>query len=209
VLDLFGTGDSQGEFREGNWTVWQQDIEQQISVLRAAHDAPVILIGFRLGGLGVIDYLDRHQNTVDQAILIQPVLSGKQYVTQLLRQRMAAQITSGVEKETTSQLRERLDSGENLEIGGYEFGCQLLNDLDNLNVTEKQSVSNVHFSWLEYVASETSDLTLPSKKAIAQFEEQSNRVSVKPFVDHQVWQLHEREEAEASIKVFEDLELGF
>jgi len=118
--DLYGCGDSGGDFSEASWDLWLKDLSLCLEHLRAsAPQAPVILWGLRTGCLLLGDLLRADEGITPAASLLwQPATNGELILTQFLRLRMAAGMMGGA-KETTAQLRARLEGGEVLEVAGY------------------------------------------------------------------------------------------
>src|SRR4051794_6478214 len=107
-VDLYGTGDSAGEYRDARWPIWLRNVEAAIDWLEGQPCGCRALLGIRLGAiLGCEALAQRKRNDVAVA-LWQPVLRGKQYLTQFLRMRIAAQMDRiDLAKETTDELRGR------------------------------------------------------------------------------------------------------
>src|SRR6476620_8431972 len=63
-IDLFGCGDSSGEFREARWNIWKQDLAVARSWLGNRVAAPVSLWGLRLGALLALDFARSSANTI-------------------------------------------------------------------------------------------------------------------------------------------------
>lgn len=125
LLDLFGTGDSAGEFRDARWELWQEDVKAAVAWLGERCDGRVGLWGLRLGALLAAEVAAEGAARPARLVLWQPVLSGERHLSQFLRLRVAAGMAKGDEKETASDLRSRLSGGEMLEIAGYELAPAL------------------------------------------------------------------------------------
>ncbi|MGB5199893.1 MAG: alpha/beta hydrolase, partial [Sedimenticolaceae bacterium] len=102
VPDLFGTGDSEGDFGDATLEVWRADIDAAIAHL----DSPTSLhlIGLRAGALLAADAALRHQTK--SLVLLHPQVDGRQQLTQFLRLRVAAGLMGDGEKESVSELRQ-------------------------------------------------------------------------------------------------------
>jgi exosortase A-associated hydrolase 2 len=153
-LDLYGCGDSSGEFRDARWALWKQDLAAASAWLQARLGQPVSVWGLRLGALLALDYAHDAHNTgapVAGLVLWQPVLSGSTFLTQFLRLRVAgdmlAQEGSGA---GTTALRAALAAGETLEIGGYELAPALAAAIDALDAGVLAPACPV--AWFEVVA---------------------------------------------------------
>ncbi len=208
LLDYYGTGDSDGDFRQGNWSLWLADAAAQIADFQRTTSRPVVVVGCRLGAMLAMDLLADNSLNVQQVVLVQPVLQGKQYVTQLLRQRMALQMSTGADVENTDQLRERIAQGETLEIGGYEFAAELLTHLDGVSPERWSGLRDASIVWIEHVSDAAREIAIVSRKIVAQLQEQGNAVAPVRVCTAPVWQLHERECVQGAVTAFANLELS-
>src|SRR6476620_4799246 len=113
-IDLFGCGDSSGEFVDARWAIWREDLAIAKKWLEQHVAAPVSLWGARLGGLLALDFASRVESTIEKIILWQPVVSGELFLTQFLRLRLAGDmLAEGMEKHTgTRTMRNALAAGE-------------------------------------------------------------------------------------------------
>ena len=140
VMDLFGTGDSCGDFGEATWEIWLQNIADAIVWLKQNDAQSITLWGLRLGALLAMDFSQRNPGLVDRLLLWQPVLNGDMFVTQFLRLRVAAAMMNrAIPQEKTSELKSRLLSGQALEVAGYALHPDLVRPVvtlkaDSLNL---------------------------------------------------------------------------
>src|SRR5712692_8651981 len=51
ILDLYGTGDSEGDFRDARWSLWQSDVKATADWLERRGRSARGLLGLRLGAL--------------------------------------------------------------------------------------------------------------------------------------------------------------
>jgi uncharacterized protein len=84
-FDYFGTGDSAGEITEATLKGWEADIGLAIDEIkdmtRATH---VALVGLRLGAALAAQVAAKRLGNTDALVLWNPVLSGEEYVSELL-----------------------------------------------------------------------------------------------------------------------------
>jgi len=118
TCDLFGCGDSPGEFADAGWDTWVNDLVAATRWVRARNDVPVWIWGLRAGALLATEVVRRLDSV--SLLLWQPVLSGVQHLTHFLRLGTTAGAAAG-ERITTNQLFDRLRKGECVEIAGYEL----------------------------------------------------------------------------------------
>lgn len=149
-LDLYGCGDSSGDFGEARWDLWKDDLDTGIAFLRKEVDQPVTLWGLRLGATLALDYARTTSTPIAAMLLWQPVLNSSTYLTQFLRLRTAsALLADGASAQTgTAALRDALHAGETLEIAGYDLGPALAASLDALEPAEALAPSCPVY-WLE------------------------------------------------------------
>jgi len=122
--DLYGCGDSGGDFADATWEGWLEDLDTARRWLQARVRAPLLLWGTRCGCL-LLDALAHRDKLQPEASLYwQPVVSGEQHLAQFLRLRVAAGMMAGG-GENSRQLRERLAHGEALEVAGYTLAPTL------------------------------------------------------------------------------------
>jgi len=148
--DLSGTGDSAGEFAEASIGRWRADIETLLEAF--AGTGPLALIGLRFGALLAADTAQRHQ--VDQLALLHPVSDGRQQLTQLLRLRLAAGLTSnkrsnGQGSERMVDLTARLAAGEGVEAAGYLLSSALAKEMPALQLEEMPLDHCKRLAWFE------------------------------------------------------------
>ncbi|MDQ1921916.1 hydrolase 2, exosortase A system-associated [Massilia pseudoviolaceinigra] len=165
-LDLYGCGDSSGEFAEARWEIWKDDLAAGCDWLSARLSAPLTLWGLRLGALLALDYA--HENTrhrLAQLVLWQPVQNGATFLTQFLRLLTAnAMLAEGADakkpdKSTgTAALRTALLGGEMLEVAGYEIAPALAAAIDSRDAAKLAPLGcPVH--WIETSAAPERPLT--------------------------------------------------
>jgi len=113
--DLFGCGDSSGDFGDATWNEWVADVRDELE--RAITGRPVWLWCVRAGALlasaALADRRDVH------LLLWQPVLAGAQHLQQFLRLHAGARIVGTKQAGAADSPLQSLRSGSAVEIGGY------------------------------------------------------------------------------------------
>lgn len=149
-MDLFGCGDSCGDFSAARWEFWKEDVESGLVWLAERQPgAPIYLWGLRLGGLLALDVACTH--SVDGIILWQPVISGKQCVNQFLRTRLARGLMDGGDMASTAGLRAQLIGHGSIEIAGYELAAALVHALDRCEASQMRPRTRL----VEWIATST------------------------------------------------------
>lgn len=124
--DLFGSGDSAGEFVAARWQDWRAD-SAALAAWHAAQltDTPFAILSVRSGclllGSAADDGLLARGARV---VLWQPVLHGGRFLQQFLRVRVMAARLAGA-KDSVEDLETALRKGEAVECAGYAIGAEL------------------------------------------------------------------------------------
>lgn len=134
LVDLRGTGDSEGEHGQATWEAWKADAAFAWRWLCERTPGPHVLWGLRLGGLLAANLIaDR---AIDPAALLlwQPVTSGRVFFQQLLRLASAQRVTGGTDGASSANApREALNSGRAVEVGGYELHPALVSGAERFD----------------------------------------------------------------------------
>src|SRR5471032_708741 len=136
-IDLYGCGDSGGDFSAARWAIWRDDVGLACDWLAERSGHRPGLLGLRLGALLALDYAASAATAPPHLLLWQPVADGASFLTQFLRLRTAGAMLEGgdgAERNGTQALRARLRAGETLEIGGYELAPELAAAIDGLKL---------------------------------------------------------------------------
>jgi len=179
IVDLFGTGDSSGEFGVATWGIWRDNLLHAWQWLQGEKNITSIhLWGIRLGALLALDTANTFKLPAAAFLFWQPVTSGERFVTQLLRLRIAEQFGQKTQ-ETVKSLRERSRVGEDLEIAGYLINPILLQSMANLNMESIVPHSSQKVAWLECSPGDSADILPGSQKLLDHWSEQGiNALSV-------------------------------
>lgn len=165
LIDLFGTGDSGGDFRDARLPSWLDDIEAAADWLEARGSAVSCLWGLRLGALLACAAAASRPQRFKRLVLWQPVTDGKAMLTQFLRIRVAASMAEGGAAEKTEELRAQLAAGAFVEVGGYELSAELALALDGMRMDRLGLAAEASVSWLE-VGTEAGDRILPAGERV-------------------------------------------
>jgi exosortase A-associated hydrolase 2 len=165
-IDLFGCGDSSGDFADSRWGIWKQDLQFALGWLKSRVDGPLGLWGLRLGAMLAADVARDPTMGIEHLLLWQPVSNGEQFLTQFLRLRLAAEmLAEGTAQSGVRELRETLARGVPLEIAGYDLHPRLASEIDALSLADLvPAVKRVHC--LEVTATAEPKLSPASQRAL-------------------------------------------
>ncbi len=200
LIDPYGTGDSAGELEDASWDIWKDDINAANDWLAQRYQGEIILWGVRLGALLACNLLNDYSERYKKAIVWQPVLNGKTYLTQVLRQRVVSLTERNEPAETTAQMMQQLSEGQQVEVAGYVLSEQLTTAIKNTSLTKLKNFSGSHLIWLEIIATEEESLTIASQRALEHLSSTGATVSSSPVISPPIWILQKRTEAPALIE---------
>lgn len=203
-IDLFGCGDSSGEHADATLARWIDNANRAIDWLRDRHATAGTpwLWSLRSGALLIPPLLAGAARDAP-LLLWQPIISGAQQLSHLLRQKLVETFadTPG-DRSGTRALRERLRRGETLELGGYAISPKLADDFDCAMLCLPSGYCG-RIAWLEVVASATPSLSPVARKKIDEFRSAGVQVSATALEGPGFWQSTEIEQChrleEASI----------
>lgn len=191
VLDLFGTGDSGGEFSDGRWDTWRADAEAARAWLGRRTTGGPSLLGLRLGACLALE-LAKGGEAPARVVLWNPVLRGDLMLNQFLRVRALAGIaqeqTGG---ETAKALRARLRAGETLEIAGYALHPELAEALETLRLAQLGEGCPAPIDWFEVAAEAGSPPPPASAAAIETLRAAGVRVAYESVSGEPFWNIEE------------------
>lgn len=202
LLDLYGTGDSSGEFTDARWSVWLDDLGRGREYLQQQGLTAVSLLGIRTGALLALEALQQWPpGSVQRLLFWQPVLRGDQALVQFLRLRVAASMmnTSG-EKETTQGLKALLEAGESVEVAGYELAPELALALDGKCLADGDGSALPPLHWFELIAEAGRPLTVAAKRQVEAWQGQGAEVNAVAVVGEPFWTLQETTVAPALLE---------
>lgn len=207
-IDMFGCGDSDGDFSSASWGAWQDDVLTAYRWLRTQTDAPLFLWGLRSGCLLAASVADRFSEVLNY-IFWQPVISGKLHWQQFMRLKLAGELVSGAGKEVMEVLRQRLDAGLSVEIVGYSVSPEIAQGLQQTDLTPKPQRAG-HVVWLEVSSREDAAIAPASQRYIEQWREIGFSVEAAVVPGPAFWQTTEIEDApklvEATMQVLARLQ---
>lgn len=186
TVDLYGTGDSAGEFGEGDWDTWLDDLERAIRWSASSGYTVTRLLAVRLGCILAGELATALPIPVERTVFWQPVLDGARYMTQFLRLRVAASLMDG-SKETVESLRDQARRGEFLEVAGYELAPALVARVDGARLAPHLTTQLGMLHWMEIVRGAEDELPTASRQAILAASAQLPSIEVHTVAAEPFW----------------------
>lgn len=145
--DLFGCGDSAGEFQQARWDHWVDDLRVAALWLRDRLGGLPVLWGLRSGCLLVSTLAQRLDAGPLRLLLWQPPSQGRTLLTQFLRLHAAGNVLTGAGASPRDGARRALDSGQPVNVAGYELNPLLAEGLGAAALLPPPAGSVAH--WFE------------------------------------------------------------
>jgi exosortase A-associated hydrolase 2 len=186
-IDLFGTGDSEGDFSDARWEIWLDDMAQAIHWLKMQGIKRFVFIGLRLGAILALDCTRLFTDNVDRIIIWQPTVNGKHFMTQFLRLRMAADMMQNSKNNTTKSLRKRIDLGERIEVAGYLLDPILINKIDELELENLGFAGMPNIHWIDLVPSTDRHMSPVNQRIIEAWRKVGIKVNDTVMVGEAFW----------------------
>ena len=214
-LDLFGCGDSIGDFSDATWSQWIEDVRSGCAWMQERSGRPPWLWGLRAGCLLSLDAArgvpgDRQPS---RFLFWQPPASGKQLAQQFLRLRLAADAlrseasgdtpatdsaSAPAPASSTDPLKAAPDeTADSLEIAGYRLHPQLLAGLQQSRL--RAPAPHARSVWLEATTRLPAALLPGTERALAQWRAAGHEVHARALAGAGFWQTQEIEEAPALV----------
>jgi exosortase A-associated hydrolase 2 len=150
TLDLFGCGDSSGDFHEARWEIWREDLVVAVRWLQEQGRDRISLWGLRLGALLAMDFAAQSGGCYERIVLWQPVLSGQAMLTQFLHINLDEMGNSPEGRQLTHpEHRRSLPAGQTIEVAGYELSSELILAVDKLNLAPLGNPLSGPIHWME------------------------------------------------------------
>jgi exosortase A-associated hydrolase 2 len=152
-VDLFGCGDSDGDFRDASWETWIDDLTSAFGWLQGRVGGRVGLVGIRLGGLLALDFASRTRRNIDRVLLWHPVVNGQQMMTDFLRLRLLSNaIGERVGESTNTQKpRPKINSAQPVEVVGYELNPHFGEAIAKIHIAQLGLSAATPIQWVEVV----------------------------------------------------------
>ena len=166
-LDLYGTGDSGGDFADATLACWRDDLRRAATWLADRGITRLDVLAIRGGALLLADFKPPAGVAHGHVVLWQPVVSGKMLVAQFLRLRVAEGMTGSERATGRRDGRSVLETAGRVEIAGYEITRDLALRLEEITDPLAEASGWQSWSWLEVTAPGASGVGPAAQHAIA------------------------------------------
>ena len=197
-IDLYGCGDSAGDFGDATWSLWIDDVVEAARWVHERTGLLPLIWGLRSGCLLARAALEKLPEIAD-LVFWQPVISGKQHLQQFLRLKVAGEMIgrTTAERTGTSELRAQLEQGATLDIAGYALPPGLALGLDAADLAPRASRTRV--AWLEVSASDPPEISPASQMRVTAWQAAGSEIAASAVAGLPFWQTQEIAECAALI----------
>lgn len=201
AIDPHGTGDSAGAYVDGRWEHWLDDVQCATAWLQQQPGGCIGFLGVRLGAALAAQALQQAPAAVTRLLLWQPVVDGKQHLTQFLRVRIAALMDRPeLPKESTTSMRAQWAAGQPVEVGGYEIHPELARGIDAVKLSALVPRAGTRVLWLEQPPPGAEELAAASAAALRAWQDAGVAARWQGFEGPSFWQQYERVVAPQAIE---------
>lgn len=187
VPDLYGTGDSAGDFEDADWGTWVGDLGAVTRWADANALAPTGCLAIRLGAaLALAASRAGQLPAVSRTALWQPVFDGGRYLQQFLRLRTVVAMMED-RRETLADLKAQLAGGSAVEVAGYSLSSRLAAELERLGPPEPWPDVWGRVTWIEVVRVEGAALPEPAQELLATARGGGAQVESSTVVGEPYW----------------------
>lgn len=192
IVDLYGTGDSEGQLEHASLDIWYKDMARAIEWVREAGNTNLSIWGIRLGGLIALNHIHMLESfEPDHILLWQPVAKGENHINQLLRLRLAAGLVSDSQKQTIRDLKAILLNEKSIEIAGYRVSSELVDGISALTLPACAPRGNPKITWVDTNLTRDGGLTPATAKEITRLKESGVNIDVLLFRFPSFWNTQE------------------
>ncbi|RFP19479.1 MULTISPECIES: hydrolase 2, exosortase A system-associated [unclassified Duganella] len=184
-LDLYGCGDSSGDFSDARWEIWLADLALGWQWLAEHSPGPAYLWGLRLGALLALQFAEQARPAPAGLVLWQAVVSGRPHLHQFMRLQNAARMFGAGEQDAMD------------EVAGYTLDAELCDAIRNAEAGNRPACP---VQWLELAAPpQPAALQPASALLLERWERAGAHVDAYPLAGAPFWTTPEIAEVPALI----------
>lgn len=200
-IDLFGCGDSAGDFADAGWQDWLADLQQAKAWLDAqcGRSSPLWLWAQRAGCLLASELAQHLDDSTCNFLFWQPPANGRVLLQQFLRLKLAGSLLEGNGAAVLDATKAQMAAGEVVEIAGYGLSPALAAGLEKSTLTPP--VGKTGRALFLELASQSGDEVSPALSLAAQrWQDAGLQVQAQRVQGPSFWQTSEIEDAPALLQ---------
>lgn len=187
VPDLYGTGDSEGDFGAATLETWAADLQRCLGWLVERCAVPVSILAVRCGSL-LLDLLPADRRSGGHLVLWQPVVSGRAFVNQFLRLRLAGDLLSrGAGHADSAALRQELQQAGRIEVAGYDVKRELLAGIEAVELRNTSVAAFSRVTAFEVAAADSDEVSPALERVLSAWRNAGANVSGRALQGEPFW----------------------
>lgn len=190
-VDLYGCGDSAGEFQDATWERWVADLAQAVDT-HVRTGGELWFWGVRAGALLLPPLL--RARPCAHVLLWHPAHDGATVLNQFLRLRTSAALLDGGPASDRAGLRQQLARGEPVEVAGYVLSPRVADGLAAARLELPPHFVG-RIVWLDVAAQADDTMPAAARRALDTWRAAGRAVEFETVVGPQFWQTVEIVEA--------------
>ena len=167
LIDLFGTGDSGGDFGDATLAIWRDDLQRGAAWLAQRGVTRIDVLAVRGGALLLDGFAPPPGVAHGRVVLWQPVTSGRLLIAHFLRLRVAENMAVRDRADNVPDARALLESEGSVEVGGYVISRELVRALEDITDPVLKAGGWVSWDWLEVSGPGVNTPGVAAQRAIA------------------------------------------
>jgi exosortase A-associated hydrolase 2 len=188
TVDLYGCGDSSGDFGDARWEIWRDDLSAAARWLETQGRDRLCLWGLRIGALLAMDFAVQSQSDYEKIVLWQPVLSGSAMLTQFFRTNLDEADRSMFSGQLIDPAARRaVQENQPIDIAGYEMSWELVRAIDSLEIAPQGKAVSAPIHWTEIGERAEAPLSADSLRVIAEWKRNGVSVTTHKSVGLPFW----------------------
>jgi len=187
IPDLYGTGDSEGDFGTATLETWAVDLQRCLDWLVQRCPVSVSILAVRCGAL-LLDLLPKDRPPGGRLVLWQPVVSGRVFVNQFLRLKLAGDLLSRSEGQADSvALRQQLQQAGRIEVAGYNVKRELLAGLEAVELRNTSVAGYSCVTAFEVGAADSEEVSPALERVLSAWRKAGANVSSRAVQGDPFW----------------------
>jgi exosortase A-associated hydrolase 2 len=186
MVDLYGCGDSSGDFSDARWEIWRDDLAAAVQWLQAQGRDRLSLWGLRLGALLAMDFAVRSRADYERIVLWQPVVTGRNMLTQFFRMNLD-EADRGLLTGQLTDPEARKSLHQNIEVAGYEVPSELIRAIDKLEIAPLGKNLSGPIHWMEFGERLENPFHPDSLRVLEEWKQEGIRVTTHKGVGLPFW----------------------
>ena len=184
--DLYGTGDSEGDFEQATWEQWTSNVCTVADSLTEHGIAGLDVVALRSGAF-LIPGLERSAYPDPRRVVFwNPVQRGSKMIDQLLRSKVIKD-SAIKDRGSVATVRAEIRRAGEMEIAGYRITDDLVSSVDRLDLSRLNLPRDSEVHWIELSPIDT-DRVPPGVESVKDaWLERAKSVSYSRMVGTQFW----------------------